>query len=142
MRLNCSEIVTNLYLADLHAVTHDQVTNFVTMFVSVCKDDIDKYDIFLKNLKGLFVVIKSMRKECDEALNTIRKHINGGEGVVVFCETCKMRSCSLAAAYLIKYAGLSAADAIECIKSKCESAFPDECVYASLLLQLEKEYAR
>ncbi len=142
MKLNCTEIVTNLYLADLHAITHEQLCRHVTMFVSVCKENVEKYDIFLKELQGQLLVVKSMRAECDDMLAMIHNQLLKYEGVVLFCETARSRSPSLAAAYLVKYAGLSASDAISGIRSKSSNAFPEECVYMSLLQDLEKRYTR
>lgn len=132
-----AEIICDLWLCDVNAVTHDEVKKRTELFVSVCKTDLSHYDIFIRDISDKLVVMERLSTEYDKFLRVMDKCIKRGKCVTVFCETGHQRSASLVAAYLVVFARMSAESSIRCIRSKSADAFGSGCVYAGLLKDLE-----
>lgn len=134
------EILCGLWLADLNATTHDAVKQRTQVFVSVCKSDLRKYDIFVRDIEKKLLIVQSFSADFCKVIYAIDEHLRAGESVTVFCETGHQRSAAMVAAYLIAFAGMSATNAIACIRSKSENAFVGGSVYSSLLSTFEKQF--
>ena len=132
-----AEIICDLWLCDVNAVTHDEVKKRTDLFVSVCKADVSQYNIFIRDISDRLLVMEKLSTEYDKFLRVIDAKLKRGRCVTIFCETGHQRSASLIAAYLVVYARMSAESSIRCIRSKSSDAFASGCVYAGLLKDLE-----
>ena len=131
------EVVPGFYVCDLHAITNNHFNMKIDLFVSACKCDSSKYDIFLRELRGEFICLKSVTEALDRGPLYLDKELRRGKRIAVFCETGLQRSPSLAMAYLITCGRLSFESAFACLQSKHAGVFPDgRCVYETELRRL------
>lgn len=133
----CVEILPGLYLCDLYAATNENLLRKVDTLVSVCKSDLSKYDVFMRNVQQDLRVVRSFTSEFADHVKLIEKDLRALKSVAVFCETGCQRSASLIAAYLMVFGDMSYDTAVTCIRSKSYDSLPTHSVYKSLLLTLE-----
>ena len=135
------EIVPGLFVCDLHAVSNKVFSGGIDVFVSACKCDASKYDIFLRELDGELICLKSVTNEIRRVGPYVDKELRQGRKIAIFCETGLQRSPSLALAYLISCGGLPFESALTCLRSKHPTAFPEGCIYRQVLHELQDSKA-
>lgn len=138
--IEATEIVCGLWLCNLHAITDETVQKRSTMFISVCQAPVEKYSIFIRDIRNRLVIVDSVSAQFDKIIHTIDRELRRGGIITVFCETTQQRSPSIVIAYLMKYAGLPFEKAMRCLISKNARVFPDDhkCIYANLMKEFEK----
>lgn len=135
------EIIPNLWIGDKEILKYNVNVDFI---INTLKDlhflgKYNQYRMDIKNNLEKYEIIK-MYEYLNETSEFIFKKLNNNKSVLVICESGNQKSCTIVAAYLIKYGKISLNTVIKSLRTKFKSAFYPNIDYKNSLDMFESKF--
>ncbi len=125
-----TQIIPNLWVGDIRSACNESSLkeNNIDMIISAVYGAIAHYPFKFKYEKADLRDLgnENIIGEIDRLLPRIRDEINQNKGVLIHCMQGASRSVTIAAAYLIRYHNMLAAEALEFMKRKRSCVNPNK----------------
>lgn len=135
------EIIPNLWIGNKDILKYNLNINFI---INTLKDlhflgKHNQYKMDIKNNLEKYEIIK-MYEYLNETSEFIYKKLNNNKSVLVICENGNQKSCTIVAAYIIKYGKLNLNTVIKSLRTKHKTAFYPNIDYKNSLDIFESKF--